>query len=91
MCLLGRAGVMHTEDMEQLCVSSTTSSSDMSFIVPVHLSGVEKPVNALIDSGATSNFIDSSLASLPNFKLSSLTGLLFLFLSGPVQDQHFPL
>src|SRR5882672_13450 len=47
--------------------TALTSHSEVSFLVLVQIPGFPDPVSALIDSGATSNFLDSSLAKLPLF------------------------
>src|SRR5712664_3055092 len=47
--------------------TALTSHSEVSFLVLVQIPGLSDPVSALIDSGATSNFLDSSLAKLPLF------------------------
>jgi len=47
--------------------AALTSHSEVSFLVLVRIPGLADPVSVLIDSGATSNFLDSSLAALPLF------------------------
>src|SRR5882672_1969346 len=44
-----------------------TSHSEVSFLVLIQIPGFPNPVSELIDSGATSNFLDSSLADSPLF------------------------
>src|SRR5882672_11010280 len=44
-----------------------TSHSEVSFLVLIQIPSLPDPVSALIDSGATSNFLYSSLADLPLF------------------------
>src|SRR5882724_7767810 len=54
-------------------ISATlTSHSEVLFLIFLTLPGLSDPVAALIDSGATSNFLDSSLAALPPFVLEPL-------------------
>ena len=52
--------------------TSVKSHSDSSFIILVTLPGIPDPVLTLIDSGATSNFVDSSLSPHSNFNCISL-------------------
>src|SRR5882724_4511618 len=52
--------------------AAITSHSEVSFLISLTLPGLSDPVPALIDSGATSNFLDSSLATLPTFVLEPL-------------------
>jgi len=52
--------------------AALTSHSEISFLVLVWIPGLSDPVSVLINSGATSNFLDSSLASHPNFVLDPL-------------------
>jgi len=47
--------------------AALTSHSEVSFLVLIQIPGLPNPVSALIDYGATSNFLDSSLADLPLF------------------------
>ena len=47
--------------------TSIESHSDSSFIIHVTLFGILDPVPTLIDSGATSNFVNSSFSSHSNF------------------------
>src|SRR5467141_2729365 len=49
-----------------------TSHSEVSFLVLVQIPCLPDPVLALIDSGATSNFLDSSLADSPLFVMEPL-------------------
>src|SRR6266481_9090898 len=44
--------------------AALTSQSKISFLVPLLIPGLSEPISTLIDSGMTSNFIDSSLASM---------------------------
>src|SRR5882724_6661998 len=54
-------------------ISATlTSHSEVSFLISLTLPGLPDPVSALIDLGATSNFVDSSLAALPPFVMGPL-------------------
>src|SRR5882724_8046863 len=48
------------------------SYSEVSFLVSLQIPGLSDPVSALINSGATSNFLDSSLATSPNFVLDPM-------------------
>jgi hypothetical protein len=48
------------------------SHSDSLFIIHVQLPGLEDPIPTLIDSGATSNFIDSAFSSRPGFACTPL-------------------
>ena len=43
--------------------AALTSQSDTSFLVLTCILGIPEPITTLIDSGATSNFINSALAS----------------------------
>src|SRR5882724_3385248 len=52
--------------------AALTSHSEVSFLISLTLPGHSDPVSALIDSGATSNFLDSSLATSPPFVLEPL-------------------
>src|SRR5882724_10120713 len=62
-------------------ISATlTSHSEVSFIISLTLPGLSDPVSALINSGATSNFLDSSLATSPTFVLEPLDHLIALCL-----------
>jgi len=47
--------------------SALTSHSDISFLVLIQVPSLSDHVSVLIDSGATSNFLDSSLAASPAF------------------------
>src|SRR5882724_1553712 len=59
--------------VDSVRISATlTSHSEVSFLISLTLSGLSDPVSALIDSGATSNFLDSSLAALATFVLEPL-------------------
>src|SRR5882672_897498 len=60
--------------------TALTSHSEVSFLVLVQIPGLPDPVLALIDSGATSNFLDSSLADLPLFVTEPLDLLITLCL-----------
>jgi len=54
-------------------ISATlTSHSEVSFLISLWLPGCLDPVSALINLGATSNFLDLSLAALPPFVLEPL-------------------
>src|SRR5882724_345034 len=52
--------------------AALTSHSEVSFLIALTLSGLSDPVSALIDLGATLNFVDSSLAALQTFVLEPL-------------------
>src|SRR5882724_3888340 len=52
--------------------AALTSHSEVSFLIFLTHPGLSDPVSALIDSGATSNFLNSSLATLPPFVLEPL-------------------
>src|SRR5882724_4770134 len=60
--------------------AALTSHSEVSFLISLALLGLSDPVSALIDSGATSNFLDSSLATSPTFVLEPLDRLIALCL-----------
>src|SRR5882724_9444035 len=54
-------------------ISATlTSHSEVSFLISLALPGLPDLVSALIDSGATSNFLDSYLAASPTFVLEPM-------------------
>jgi len=57
-----------------------TSQSQTSFIVNLHLPMISDPIPTLVDSGATSNFIDSKLTSQAQLIRSSLPSLIALSL-----------
>src|SRR5882724_5473431 len=57
-----------------------TLHSEVSFLISLSLPGLSNPVSALIDLGATSNFLDSSLATSPPFVLEPLDCLITLYL-----------
>ena len=59
---MGRMAFLHTIPTVQLR-SGLVSRSDVSFIVHITLPDHPDPVPTLIDSGATSNFIDAQLAT----------------------------
>src|SRR5882724_1423794 len=52
--------------------AALTSHSEVSFLIALTLSGLSDPVSALIDLGATLNFVDSSLAASQTFVLEPL-------------------
>src|SRR5882724_9813058 len=52
--------------------AALTLHSEVSFLISLHLPRLSDPVSTLIDLGATSNFLDSSLAALPPFVLEPL-------------------
>src|SRR5882724_8162333 len=52
--------------------AALTLHLEVSFLISLTLPGLSDPVSALIDSGATSNFLDSSLAASPPFVLELL-------------------
>src|SRR5882724_9768150 len=82
VCNLGRVVTQHTStavdsipdpSVDLVRISAAlTSHSEVSFLIPLTLPGLSDPVSALIDSGATSNFLDSSLATSPPFVLEPL-------------------
>src|SRR5882724_12221488 len=53
-------------------ISALPSHSEVSFLVSLKIPGLSDSVSALIDLGVTSNFLDLSLAALPNFVLEPL-------------------
>src|SRR5882672_11025066 len=75
VCNLDRIVPQHTSPMvheapdcpiDSVRISAAlTSHSEVSFLVRIQIPGLPDPVSALIDSGATSNFLDSSLADSP--------------------------
>src|SRR5882724_2632187 len=82
MCNLDHVVTQHTSmdvyetpnplvDSVQISVA-ITSHSEVSFLVSVQIPGLPNPASALIDSGAMSNFLDSSLAAWHIFVLESL-------------------
>src|SRR5882724_3657455 len=52
--------------------AALTSHSEVSFLIPLSLPGLSDPVSTLVDLGATSNFLDLSLATVPPFVLEPL-------------------
>jgi len=60
--------------------AALTSHPEVSFLISLQLPGLPDPVSALIDSGATLNFLDSSLATSPPFVLEPLDRLIALCL-----------
>src|SRR5882724_6251946 len=60
--------------------AALTSHSEVSFLISLTLPGLSDPVSALIDLGATSNFLDSSLATSPTSVLEPLDRLIALCL-----------
>src|SRR5882724_9730648 len=52
--------------------SAVTTQSEASFLVLIQIPGLPHHVSTLIDSGAMSNFLDSSLASFSIFVLEPL-------------------
>src|SRR5882724_2356508 len=82
MCNLDRVVAQHTfaavdripdPSVDLVRISAAlTSHSEVSFLISLTLPGLPDPVSALIDSGATSNFLDSSLAISPPFVLEPL-------------------
>jgi len=59
--------------VDSVQISATlTLHSEVSFLISLQLPGRLDPVSALIDSGATLNFLDSSLATSPPFVLEPL-------------------
>src|SRR3977135_673305 len=72
VCTMGRMAFLHTIPTVQLR-SGLVSRSDVSFIVHITLPDHPDPVPTLIDSGATSNFIDAQLATRIPTTRQSLT------------------
>src|SRR5882724_5922490 len=82
VCNLGRVVTQHTStavdsipdpSVDSVRISAAlTSFSEVSFLISLTLPGLSDPVSALIDLGATSNFLDSSLAASPPFVLEPL-------------------
>ena len=74
VCTLGCMANLHTT----LPVYSTslsaalTSQSNTSFLVSTRILGISETIPTLIDSGATSNFIDLALASMSIFVPTAL-------------------
>src|SRR5882724_3354842 len=67
--------------VDSVRISATlTSHSEVSFLISLTLPGISDPVSALIDLGATSNFLGSSLAASPTFVLEPLDRLITLCL-----------
>src|SRR5882672_3081600 len=60
--------------------TALTLHSEVSFLVLIQIPGLPDPVSALIDSAATSNFLDSSLADSPLFVMETLDRPITLFL-----------
>src|SRR5882724_1521324 len=60
--------------------AALTSYSEVSFLISLTLPSLSDPVSALINLGATSNFLDSSLATSPPFVLEPLDHLVALCL-----------
>src|SRR5882724_6273213 len=60
--------------------AALTSHSEVSFLISLHLPGHSNPVSALINLGATSNFLDLPLASSPPFVLEPLDRMITLCL-----------
>src|SRR6266481_3197197 len=52
--------------------ATLTSQSEIFFLVLTHIHGIPESISTLIDSGATSNFINSSLAEMSIFVPSAL-------------------
>src|SRR5882724_8974689 len=52
--------------------AALTSHSEVSFLISLTLPGLPDPVSTLINSGATLNFVDLSLAALPPFVMEPL-------------------
>ena len=69
VCALGRMAILHTISPISFASlhATLTSQSEMSFLVSLRLPGIPNPIPTLIDSGATSNFIDSTLATMSVF------------------------
>jgi len=90
VCNLDRIVTQHTSmavyevpnpivDLVQIS-AALTSHSEVSFLISLSLPGLSDPVSALMNSGATSNFLDSSLAASPPFVLEPLDCLITLCL-----------
>ena len=71
---MGRMANLHTISpvYSSSLFAALTSQSDSSFLVSTHILGIPKTIPTLIDSGATSNFIDSALASMSIFVPTAL-------------------
>jgi hypothetical protein len=53
-------------------LNATTSSSDKRLIVlSLHVSGAQRPIRALLDSGATNNFVHAESFGAPERSSSS--------------------
>ena len=82
MCNLARVVTQHTStavdsipdpSVDLVRISAAlTSHSEVSFLISLTLPGLSDPVSTLIDLGATSNFLDLSLATSPPFVLEPL-------------------
>ena len=67
--------------VDSVQISATLiSHSEVSFLISLQLPGLPDHVSALIDLGATLNFLDSSLATLHPFVLEPLDFLIALCL-----------
>src|SRR5882724_2982909 len=96
MCNLDQVVTQHTftavdkvpdSIVDSVRISTTlTLHSEVSFLFSLSLPGLSDPVSTLINLGATSNFLDSSLAASPPFVLEPLdhTIALCLFYRKPV-------
>ena len=81
--MMGRTAFTCTEHISSpvtYLFASLTSHSQTSFIINVQLSGHQDPILALINSGATSNFIDSSFISTFKFPCTPLVSPIALCL-----------
>ena len=69
MCTLGRMAILHTiPPISFTSLHATlTSQSETSFLVSLQIPSIPNPIPTLIDSSATSNFIDSTLATMSIF------------------------
>ena len=66
---MGRVANLHTLPIvySASLYAALTSQSEISFLVPLQIPGLSKPISTLtiVNSGMTSNFIDLSLETMP--------------------------
>ena len=69
VCALGHMAILHTISPISFASlhATLTSQSEMSFWVSLQIPGIPNLIPTLIDSGATLNFIDSTLATMSIF------------------------
>jgi len=74
VCALGRMATLHTiSPISFVSLHATlTSQSEMLFLVSLRIPGIPDPIPTVIDSGETSNFIDSTLATMSIFVPAAL-------------------